>query len=66
MSRQGWGFPINSRKAHYFIIEDGKERSISLCGKWLFGGELHDDNHNSPDNCKKCMIIREKILRNRR
>ncbi|GAG83329.1 unnamed protein product, partial [marine sediment metagenome] len=25
---RGWGFPANSRKAHYFVDK------CSLCGKW--------------------------------
>ena len=58
--RQGWGWPLNAKKAHYFIIEAGKTSAISLCGGWLFGGNLFDDKHDHPDNCKKCMEIREK------
>ena len=46
--RKGWGFPANSRKAHYFI--DGR----SLCGKWAFFGNLEDSNDDSPDNCTAC------------
>lgn len=46
--RVGWGWPATSRKAHYF------RGSLSLCGKWLFGGELFDDKHDSLDNCAAC------------
>ncbi len=48
-NKKGWGFPINSKKAHYF---DGD--SMSLCNRWMFLGELEDDNHDSPDNCASC------------
>jgi len=54
--KKGWGFPSNSKKAHYFFND-----SISLCGKWMFTGKLEDDNHKSPDNCKACMVKREKL-----
>lgn len=49
-SKTGWAWPLNSRKAHWFGA-DGR----SLCGKWMFLGEIRDDsNHESPDNCKAC------------
>ncbi len=51
---EGWGFPAKSRKAHYFV--DG----ISLCGKWMFFGELEQGNDNSPDNCATC---KKKLLK---
>jgi len=46
--KEGWGFPLNSKKAHYFV--DGR----ALCGKWLFFGNLEEGNDNSPDNCTAC------------
>ena len=33
----------------------------SLCGGWLFTGELEDSQHKSPDNCKACMKKREAL-----
>lgn len=45
---EGWGFPLNSKKAHYFI--EGR----SLCGKWFFMGELEEGNDESSDNCTAC------------
>ena len=56
MNEKGWGFPLKSKKAHYFNKE-----IRSLCGKWLFTGTLEDDKHTSPDNCKVCMVKREKL-----
>ena len=49
--QKGWGFVMNSRKAHYFNGE-----GTSLCGRWLILSRMHleDDNHNSPDNCAEC------------
>lgn len=55
-NEKGWGFPLRSKKAHYFNNE-----LVSLCGKWMFTGKLEDDKHNSPDNCKICMKKREKL-----
>ena len=46
---EGWGFPLNSRKAHYFV--DG----FSLCGKWMFLGPMENyQGKSSPDDCKSC------------
>ena len=53
--KRGWGFPINSRKAHYFI------GAMSLCGKWIYAGRLEDDNHKSPDNCVSCQKKRVEL-----
>lgn len=51
---RGWGFPLNSKKAHYFI------NGQSLCHKWLYLGALEDTNDDSPDNCAVC---RRKLLK---
>lgn len=55
-NRQGWGFPLNIRKAHYF-----NNSIVSLCGKMMFTGTLEDFNHDSKDNCKDCMRRRKKL-----
>ena len=48
--KEGWGFPGNSRKAHYFVD------SMSLCRRWGFYlGPLEQGNDDSPDNCPACM-----------
>ncbi len=47
-SERGWGWPWNSRKAHYFLD------NISLCRGWMYCGKREDNNHDSPDNCVKC------------
>lgn len=52
MSEQasGWGWPLNSRKAHYF-----QDDARSLCGRWWFTGGLDADNgKDSPDDCLSC------------
>jgi hypothetical protein len=47
---EGWGFPLLSKKAHYF-----KPDMRSLCGKWLYSGELtKDDGKKGPDDCALC------------
>lgn len=47
--KEGWGFAINWRKAHYIV--DGR----SLCGKWLYFGTLEQGKDKSPDNCLACV-----------
>lgn len=44
----GWGWPLNSNKAHYFV--DGR----SLCAKWLFRDDCAAGTYDSPNNCKEC------------
>ena len=46
----GWGWPVNSRKCHYF------EQGISLCGKWMFFGNSveNQSKSKSPDDCVAC------------
>lgn len=47
----GWGFPANSRKAHYF--EAGT--SFSICGSYgFYFGRREPDDAPSPDDCKAC------------
>jgi hypothetical protein len=55
----GWALPVlgvgtgNNARAHYY--SEGF-RGESLCGKYvILGGQREDDNHSSPDNCRKCM-----------
>jgi len=45
---EGWGFPLKSKKAHYFV------GSRSLCNKWLFFGNLEGDDETSSDDCTTC------------
>jgi hypothetical protein len=53
--RRGWGFPVNSRKAHYFT-SSGR----SLCGRWVFFGALEDSRHDHTENCADCRKRRAK------
>jgi len=48
---EGWGFPGNARKAHYF---DG---IVSLCHRWMYSGSLEYLEQaviESPIDCKEC------------
>jgi hypothetical protein len=45
---QGWGWPAAAHKAHYFI------RGTSLCGRWLYTGQLDDNPAPGPDDCLPC------------
>ena len=51
----GWGWPLLARKAHWF------EHSISLCGKWMFLGDLNPDLESAPDDCALCTRKLENI-----
>lgn len=53
---RGWGWPMNSKKAHYFI--EGR----SLCGKWGFFGDLTANEAHSPDDCADCTKRRAKMV----
>jgi hypothetical protein len=46
----GWGWPLNSRKCHYF------EQGVSLCGKWMFFGKSVENQSGSKsvDDCVAC------------
>lgn len=46
--KDGWAWPNNSRKAHYF------SRGRSLCGKMMYLGATEQGNDTSPDNCAEC------------
>lgn len=49
--QQGWAWPINARKAHYFVF------GRSLCGNWIFLGKRQsqgDPDKESPDDCRAC------------
>lgn len=51
---EGWGWPMLSRKCHYF--RDGR----ALCGKWLYTGEYTPDTKNAtPDDCATCLKKRQ-------
>jgi hypothetical protein len=54
---QGWAWPFNSQKAHYFV------NARSLCGRWGFFGEI-DMSDQGPGNkrsdCAACMKKLEK------
>lgn len=46
---EGWGFPRQSKKAHYFYD------LTALCGKWgFYRGPLEKGNDDSSDNCSEC------------
>lgn len=46
--REGWGWPANSQKAHYF---DGAR---SLCSKWIYIGSLIAFEATGGDFCTAC------------
>lgn len=50
MKTEGWGWPLNANKAHYFPKGDIR----SLCGRWLFAGERDPDEFPSEDDCSSC------------
>lgn len=60
--QEGWGFPLNSRKAHYFV----EGECISICGKMMYSGDREIGNNASPDNCMECRRRLEKLVNKRR
>jgi hypothetical protein len=46
----GWGWPLNSRKAHYF----GAGSITSLCNGWMYTGPREPAEYKSPDDCAAC------------
>jgi len=61
IDQQGWAFPLNMHKAHYFK----KGEMISICGKMMNTGDRFDDLHDHKDNCKECMRRRNKLFENK-
>lgn len=55
--KEGWGFPISSKKAHYFVGNIG----MSLCRKYgFYTADVEQGNDNSPDNCVSCKELKAK------
>ena len=58
---EGWGWPMLSRKEHYFV--DG----TALCGKWMFTGTLSPlVGERTPDDCAECFRRLAKRLAQRK
>ena len=53
-SGAGWGWPLNSRKCHYF------EQGVSLCGKWMFWGTAVE-NQSATKSADDCVACRRKL-----
>lgn len=50
-NKEGWGFPVNARKAHYF------RGGISLCGRWMHFGRCDNQvmlDEPGFDDCREC------------
>lgn len=54
--RKGWGFPGSSRKAHYF-----NDDWVSLCGKWMFTGDVDNVEDAHPQNCAACQKMKKTL-----
>jgi hypothetical protein len=52
VTREGWAWPSNSRKAHYFGPDER-----SLCRKWARFTTPFQTNQEpgGPDDCKDCV-----------
>lgn len=46
--KQGWGWPVNSLKSHYF------HEARSLCLRWGYVGLLETRETPPPDACREC------------
>lgn len=54
----GWKWPPNSRKAHFF------RGSMSLCHNWMYSGpNTGNQEGGSPDDCKTCSRMRASELK---
>ncbi len=47
--KQGWGWPVNSLKSHFFT-----ESRRSLCMRWAYLGALEACETPPPEACKEC------------
>ena len=48
--KQGWGWPMLSRKPHWFV------NGTSICGKWMFTGEIQSGSPTpGKDDCRACV-----------
>ena len=56
--KEGWGLPWNAQKWHYFV------GMFSLCGKWMYAGELEQGKDDPPSNCKKCLKLLKRRQQN--
>lgn len=55
-----WAYPLNARKAHYFV------EARALCGRWMFFGEQPDQPQHmgdepGADDCTTCWAKAKKL-----
>lgn len=62
---KGWKSVTTMGKAHYFDIPEGQAGGKSLCGviPWTTALGLFDTMHDHELNCKICMKIRNKNVK---
>jgi len=56
---EGWGWPANFRKAHYYVYAKSPRGewlafAVALCGRSIYAGHLETGNDGSSDNCAEC------------
>jgi len=47
--RIGWGWPVLSRKAHFFNND-----AVSICRRWMYTGPVDRGDFKSIDDCAAC------------
>jgi len=52
---EGWAWPANSRKAHYFV------NGQALCGRWMFLGEIRASEQSEKPLADDCTTCRKKL-----
>ncbi len=53
----GWFWPVNSRKAHYY-----DETKTSVCGKWaIWAADPEFDSFDSPKSPDDCAACRKRV-----
>lgn len=54
---EGWGCPLRASKCHYF------RGARSLCGRWMYTGNLDTLERHSPVDCADCTRRRDRELK---
>lgn len=56
VEEEGWAWPSNSRRWHYFV------GSLSLCNKWMFTGPLQGD-FSGVDRSDDCLVCSKRLVK---
>jgi hypothetical protein len=57
--KRGWGWPALAKKRHYWL----ENESVAICGRWMYTGELHDEEAYHKDSENNCKVCQSKIAK---